>query len=379
MTDKVKRFIECIVPVSACNLKCHYCYIIQNNCRYNEIPKFKYSAEHIAKALSKKRMGGVCLINICGAGETLLCRELIDISRKLVEEGHYVNITTNGTITERFKEFSTFPKEILEKINFSFSLHYIELKEKNLLSTYFNNIRMMKESGASILVQFNMCDEYIPYLDEIKNICIENVGAMPQIALTRDEMSKEIKIFSKLSKEEYFALGSGFDSPLFDFTNRNFKQKQTKFCYAGEWSFRLDLTTGDAKRCYFEDYTQNWFEDINLPIKLNPVGMNCRLQYCINSSHFMALGNIPQIKCETYSELRDRVCKDNTHWQTEKMRNFLSTKLYNSNKRYLNERKNTFWENIFSFRKVAGEGYKALQHKVLTIFWIKLKFKTNNK
>ena len=53
MTDKIKRFIECIVPVSACNLKCHYCYIIQNNCRLNKIPKFEYSAEHIAKALSK--------------------------------------------------------------------------------------------------------------------------------------------------------------------------------------------------------------------------------------------------------------------------------------------------------------------------------------
>ena len=54
--DKIKRFIECIVPVTACNLRCHYCYVIQNDYRTNKIPKFEYSPEYIAKALSKKRL-----------------------------------------------------------------------------------------------------------------------------------------------------------------------------------------------------------------------------------------------------------------------------------------------------------------------------------
>ena len=27
--DKIKRFFECLIPVTICNLKCEYCYIIQ--------------------------------------------------------------------------------------------------------------------------------------------------------------------------------------------------------------------------------------------------------------------------------------------------------------------------------------------------------------
>lgn len=135
--DKIKRFIECIVPVTACNLRCHYCYVIQNDYRTNKIPKFEYSPEYIAKALSKKRLGGTCLFNICGAGETLLPEEVVKVAYQLLNAGHYVNITTNGTITERFEEISSFPKEFCERLTFSFSFHYLELRDRNLLDVFF--------------------------------------------------------------------------------------------------------------------------------------------------------------------------------------------------------------------------------------------------
>ena len=31
--DKINRFLECLVPVTACNLKCSYCYVIQEGRR----------------------------------------------------------------------------------------------------------------------------------------------------------------------------------------------------------------------------------------------------------------------------------------------------------------------------------------------------------
>lgn len=340
MTDKIKKFIECLIPISACNLKCHYCYVIQYNARENKIPELKYEPQFIAKALSKKRMGGTCLINLCGKGETLLCKNIVEIAEALLNEGHYINITTNGTITSQFEKFMKLPKGLREKLQFAFSLHYIELKNKNLLNDFINNVKMMKREGFSICVQFNMCDEYVPYLQEIKDICLENFKALPQIALTRDETSDEIKIFSKLSNEDYKKLGDEFESPLWDYTNKNFLVKRHEFCYAGDWTFRMNLYTGQMARCYFEGYTQNIYENIDKPIWTLPVGHKCKMKYCFNSSHFMSLGVMPDIKGISYSELRNRKCTDGTCWQMPKMQSFLSTKLYNNNQRLKREEKN---------------------------------------
>lgn len=371
--DKIKRFIECIVPVTACNLRCHYCYVIQNDYRTNKIPKFEYAPEYIAKALSRKRLGGTCLFNICGAGETLLPEEVVKIVYHLLKAGHYVNITTNGTITERFEQISKFPKKLKEHLTFSFSFHYLELRDKNLLDTFFQNINIVRKSGCSFLVQFNMYDEYIPHLEEMKKLCLDNVGAMPQIALTRDEMSDKIKILSKLSRDDYYELGKSFNSPLWDFTNKNFMVKREEFCYAGDWSFRLDITTGDAQRCYFEQSTQNFYKDIDKPINFCAVGCGCNDRYCLNSSHFMALGVIPQMKCPTYSALRNRKCIDGTEWEQPQMKRFLSSKLYESNCRYIEERKNNFLENLFSVKFSKDSG--LTRHKVITVLGVRLKFK----
>ena len=57
---------------------------------------------------------------------------ILYIIKSILEQGHYVNITTNGTMTNRFKEIITWPKELLKNLFFSFSLHYIELKKNNL-------------------------------------------------------------------------------------------------------------------------------------------------------------------------------------------------------------------------------------------------------
>lgn len=329
--EKIKRFIECYVPVTICNLKCSYCYIIQEGRRTEQKAIFKYSPEQIGKALSKERLGGTCYVSICGGGETLVPPEIVDIVKNILLQGHYVNITTNGTLTNRFNELCSLPEELLKRLHFAFSLHYIELNKKNLLEKFFENVNKVKKSGCSFLVQLNLSDEYVPYINEIKKICKSKLGAYPQIAATRDESEKQIKLFTSYSVEEYTKLGKEFNSPLFDFTMKNFMVKRKEFCYAGDWSFLLNLATGEAKKCYFSTKVKDIFKDINEPIKFEAVGNSCRYPFCVNSSHFMTLGVIPSIETPSYSELRNR---ENANWYSDDMRQFLNSKLYETNKEY---------------------------------------------
>lgn len=333
--EKIKRFIECLVPVTACNLKCDYCYVIQEGRRKNEIPKFKYSPEHIGKSLRKSRLGGTAYISICGAGETLIPKEMPSIIEEILKQGHYVNITTNGTLIERFKEIVNMPKEFLNRLHFAFSLHYNELKKNNSLEVFFENIRLVKEAGCSFLVQLNLCDEYIPHIDEIKERCLSEVGAFPQIAATRkedfSEQNQKFELHTDLSKEDYIKQGKKFESPLFNFTMKNFLVKRNEFCYAGDWSFLLNLQTGDIKKCYAEPESQNIYENIDKPIKFEAIGNNCKCRYCVNSSHFMSLGIIPNVETPSYAELRDR---NNANWYSKQMKEFLNSKFNESNKEY---------------------------------------------
>jgi hypothetical protein len=269
-------------------------------------------------------------------GETLLAPELVSIAKEILEQGHYVNITTNGTLSKRFDEIVSFPEALLERLHFSFSFHYLELMKVSKLDVFFQNVHKVKSAGCSFLVQINLCDEYIPYLDEIRNLCVEKVGAPPQVAVTRDQTAKHICLRTQHTTDEYMRMGNSFDSPLFDFGMKNFLAKRKEFCYAGDWSFKLYLHTGVLKSCYDSGSTQNIFKDINKPIRFRAVGNNCKSPYCVNSTHFLSLGVIPEIVTPSYAELRNR---PDANWYTPKMRTFLGGKLSDANREYSSSRK----------------------------------------
>lgn len=327
--EKIKRFIECLLPVTVCNLRCNYCYIIQEKRRTEKMPAFQYDPEYIGKALSKHRLGGTCYVSICGAGETLIPPEIVPIVQNLLEQGHYVNITTNGTISGRFDQFILLRKELLKRLHFSFSLHYVELMRLGLVDEFFSNIRKVKTAGCSFFVQFNLCDEYIPHLEAMQLICEKEVGSIPQVAATRNELTGQITLLTQHSRYEYEQNGKKFNSPLFEFTMRNFMVPRNEFCYAGDWSFVLDLCTGEMKKCYASTASCNIFEKLEQPIKFNAIGNFCKSQYCINSSHFMTLGVIPNVITPTYAALRVK-----PGWYTSQMQYFLSGKLRENNREY---------------------------------------------
>lgn len=100
-----------------------------------------YTPEQVAKALSVKRLGGVCFINFCADGETLLLKKFDEYVYSLVKEGHYAEIVTNCTITPMSDKILSFEKEVLKRIEFKCSFHYLELKKKGLLSLFAENVK----------------------------------------------------------------------------------------------------------------------------------------------------------------------------------------------------------------------------------------------
>lgn len=46
------------------------------------------------------------------------------------------------------------------------------------------------------------------------------------------------------------------------------------------------------------------------------------------------MGSIPELKSPTYAELRNRICEDGTEWLGKEVKEFYSSKLYESNTEY---------------------------------------------
>lgn len=182
-----------------------YCYVVQREQNTMKVPELDYSPEIIGRALTKERLGGTCYFSICGQGETFVPDYLIEIVFQLLKNGHYVNVTTNGTLTKKMQKLETIPEDWRSRLQIAFSFHYLELKRLKLIDAFFKNIEFVKSLGCSYLVQVNLYDEYVPVLDEIKKICLENVGAYPQLVATRKEesLSKKIELMTQMTQQEY--------------------------------------------------------------------------------------------------------------------------------------------------------------------------------
>lgn len=334
--EKIKRFIDIYVPVTTCTLRCSYCYITTHRLFEGPLPKFEHKPEFIRQALSKERLGGTCLLNFCAGGETLLAPQLVDYVKELLQEGHYVMIVTNATLTKRFDEIATFPKELTAHLFFKFSYHYTQLKKRNLLDTFFANIRKMRDAGCSFTLEQTPSDDDIPYQDEIIERAIREIGAAPHITVARDErVGGQLPILTELSREEYKKVwGDKYKSELFDYKFSIFEQKRNEFCYAGDWSAYLNLQTGLMKQCYRYNFSWNIYEDVTKPIPWIAIGHNCKELHCYNGHVWLALGDIPELPAPTYAKLRNRVGKDGSEWLQPQMKAFMSSKLYESNEEY---------------------------------------------
>ena len=328
----IMKMIAINVPISACNLRCHYCYISQLDNWEKRNKGDIIDPVKIEKAFSAKRLGGACIINLTGKGETLIPKEMPEVLRRLLLQGHYLEVVTNGTLSQRFDEIAKFPTELLNRLEFKFSFHYLELRNKGWLDLFFKNVLKMRDCGCAFTIELMPNDEILPYIEDIKKICLDKVGALCQLTIGRDDTDNR-KILTKLTPEEYLKIWGSFDSDMFKFKYSVFDVKRCEFCYAGMWTLYVDLISGKASQCYGFKPDQNVYDNLDKPLYFRPVGRKCKQPFCFNGHAFLTLGVVPELETPTYADIRDRVDQEGNHWLTKEIADAFSSKLIDTNKK----------------------------------------------
>ena len=328
--ESIKRLLLCHVPVTSCNLRCSYCYITKQRKWDTELTHFTHTANEIAYALNKTRMGGPCLINLCGGGETLLPPEMTGIIAALLDEGHYLEVVTNGTISKRINEIVQLPRENLKHLCFKFSFHYLELLRLGLLDSYIENIKKIRNAGCSFTIEMTPYDELEQHIEDIKKFLLDRLGGLCQLTVVRNDLDSRIPIDTQHDTAEYFNIWSGFSSKMFDYKQKIYGVKRKEFCYAGLWSLNIRLGDGTYSKCYSTPVSGNIFTNPDKPLSLKAIG-HCPVAYCYNGHAHLTLGLIPEIDDRNYSEMRNIKFLDGTDSLSYEVSNFFKTKLKFSN------------------------------------------------
>ncbi len=330
----MKKMFLFSIPMSICNFRCSYCYLSQRPVHFEGImPEYKYSPEHFAKAMSVERVGGLAYGNFTATGETLLMKDLCKYIKAFIEQGHYAEVVTNLTISTVIDEILSWDKDLLDRLEFKCSFHYLELKKRNLLYVFSNNVHKIWDSGASATIEITPSDDLIPYIDEVMNFSKKEFHALPHLTIARDDRTPGIDYLTNLNIDDYDKIWSKFDSEFWRFKKSIFGVKQKGFCYAGAWSYYVDLTTGKARQCYCGKDLGDIFEDVNERFPEMAIGQ-CELPHCYNGHMFMTAGLIPEVSKVHYGDIRNRKMDDGGEWLRLNLLNFFNEPVFETNERY---------------------------------------------
>ena len=358
MMDPLKKILLFHIPMSICNFRCCYCYLAQRKEHYQgEQVHYKYTPKQVAQACSPIRLGGPAFMNFCADGETLLAQDIDLYIRALVAQGHYAEIVTNMTITPMINKILEWPDELLSRVEFKASFHYLELKKKNMLHTYAENVKKAWERGASVNIEMTPHDELVPYIDEVKRFSIENFGALPHLTIARNDNTEGIEYLTDFGMEEYDKTWSIFHSEFWEFKKSIFGKYQDGYCYAGMWSAYVNLATGMASSCYCGGSLGDVFKNPKKPFPQTPVG-KCTAAHCYNGHALMTLGLIPKVTDVRYGDIRDREREDGRHWLQPGLKAFFNCRLYDSNAQM------TSWQKAMAAAKYRAGWAKRIPGKV---------------
>lgn len=349
---RIHKFIELLVfGTTECNFHCEYCYVWRKEEFHKGTETSFYPVIECRKALSQQKLGGVCHINICASGETMLSKDIVELVYELLDEGHYVSIITNGTVTSKINDILNFPSKLLDRMFFKLSFHYAELKRTKLLDKFWINVDNIRNSPCSYSIEITPCDSLVQDIENVKNEFKKNAnGAMPHITFTRDSQKEGLDLLSEYSLEEYIQTWKTFDSDLFDLKSHLYKRKICEYCYAGNWSYRINIVNGNIQSCYQQQLKGTIFDKDYKYLPIMPVGYKCKLDYCFNNHAFLVWGDVPDIKCKNYLQMRDRVSDSQEHWIKPEYSAIMSQKLYENNYQHVG-----IWDDYVKLYKKGRE------------------------
>lgn len=328
--SRLQRVIFVQIPNLWCNFRCSYCYLIQNNenVLIGETMRYPHKPEYISKALNYKRLGGMAYIDLTSFGETLLYKDIVELTKLLLKEGHIVSITTNGTITDRLNELLGIEDKLKERLFIRFSFHFKELEKKNLTLKFFENVKAVQKSVASMTVMMVAEDTYLPYKDKIKKIFIKELGALPQLDFVRESTNDRFALLSKKTLEEYLEEWSDFKSKKFEHRRHFFERKITEWCHAGDCCSFLNIFTGELYACSQTPSFTNIYNDITQEIQFKEFGFGCPCDWCVNTIMWENFGAIEtSYKGPGYAEILNRIDKEGNSWIKKPLYQILNQKI----------------------------------------------------
>lgn len=284
----IKHF-SCEIGSCVCNMNCSYCYVDFTNPKLKYEARFPHSVEYMVKAVSRERLGGDAFFNMCGKGETLLKPQYMDFVKGLLEEGHYVGIITNGTVESKIDEALQFDEELKKRILFQCSMHYTELKRQNKLDIYFGIVNKLRKNHISVCMTMPGADEYIPYIDEIKSICLEKTGILPVISPIRRATNYEEKfpLGTTQSWEDYCKIWKPFQSKAIEMRSKTL-DKFNGLCYSGVNSGWINFVTGEIRTCVPGERMDNIYDDITRRIYFKEECHECPYGFCSHNNLFLS-------------------------------------------------------------------------------------------
>lgn len=295
--EPIKKVICLNLPTHFCNFRCDYCYVFQHSGGKEVFEygnrRLVHKSEYISYALRRERLGGTCFIDICASGETLYVEGIVDLIYTLLREGHIIRIVTNATATEVIKELINLPDNLSENLFFTVSVHYLELKKRNLIDIFFQNLNMIKESSASLTMNLVGSDIYYPYIDEIIDIFQKRIGGLPQVDMARDDKdNKNSRLLTQYSKEEYLTAWRKFSSLKFEHREKYMDMRIKSTCLAGEKYFYVDVFTGEINPC-----VQSRICMANLYNNMDRDFAGCKIEscpasWCVNSIYAIPFGMV---------------------------------------------------------------------------------------
>lgn len=295
---KIRYTITACISGTACNFNCDYCYRKNQGIKEKTQPTtFQYPVDHMVKALSPKRLGGIADIVVIGGGETLLHKDVVPFIKGLLKDGHIVEVVTNLTLNERIDELLDMDEEMLSRLIVKGSLHYLELKKLNKLDDYFNNMKKIIQKGASSFPFLVIYEDYLPLLDEIKEVCLNKIGELPHCTSALDFTDAKMQPLSFYNENYKKSINDKMDSNI----NRTFDKflsidPKEHFCYAGEWSFVLDTSSGDVNKCFYSPVELNIFKDLDKKITMDAIGNCCCIGNCALHYNLTGQGILPEFK-----------------------------------------------------------------------------------